>query len=163
VTVLGKCEQTLVTCDSCGRIFFRRESDPRDVLAQARAVGWECPAVNAKDRYGDTCPRCAHPELYADVRFRQTGKAGGAHAPALVVIPRAEVGAYREVMSAVLREETAPGFSLGEEVVRVVVAGALAGDPRMTRLIFDVMDGGGHGADSDAGEGAQALGSQEVR
>ena len=155
--MLGKCEQSLVTCDACGRIFFRKETDPSDVLAQARAVGWECPAVNAKERYGDTCPRCAHPELYADIRFRQTGRTGAAHAPGLVVIPKAEAGAYREVLSAVLREETAPGFALGEEIVRVLVAGALAGDPRMIRLVFDVMDGGAHGESGDGGEGTQVL------
>jgi hypothetical protein len=160
--MLGKIEQSVVTCDSCGRTFFRKESDPRDVLAQARAIGWECPAVNAKDRFGDTCPRCAHPELFADIRFRQAGRFGSAHGPGTVVIPKPEQGAYAQVLAAVLREETAPGFSLGEEVVRVVVAGALAGDARMTRLIFDVMDGGINGTGEDGGESASPQGPQAL-
>ena len=126
--MISKKELACLECDVCGRIYLWKHADPREVLAHARESGWECPPANQADRDGDVCPRCRPPQDNAQVLPASQPRAA---MPA--DLPR-DVD-MRSVISGVLAEEVSPGLSAAEEIARVLVQGALAGDKGMIRIL----------------------------
>ena len=130
--MIGKKELAYLECDVCGRTYLWNGADPKEVLARARESGWECPPVNQTDRSGDICPRCRPPRDDAQILPELQPKAV---APADLPTDAIDM---RRVMSRVLVEEVSPGLTAAEEIARVVVQGALAGDKGMIRILTDL-------------------------
>jgi hypothetical protein len=135
--MLGKKELTYLECDLCGRIYLYKDADPKVVLSRARDAGWECPPVNQKERFGDTCPKCRPPS--EDTVILPKRPPMGAMPAEL---PDGGIVDMRKVISGVLVEEVGPGLTAAEEIARVVVQGALAGDKGMIRVLTET--GGAH-------------------
>ena len=161
--MIGTTDYAVVTCDSCGEDILL----PRGGCGRCTCAGEgsrvEVPSRERKGAVRRHVPEvCAPGTLHGHTAASDGAKGQGRRPGAC-----GDATDRGRVVQAGIGGRTAGGdrarLFLGEEVARVLVAGALAGDPRMIGLVFKVMDGGAYDEGGDAGEKTEILRPQAVR